>query len=201
MQSSQSPHSQYSDHPHLSALVPALCVFAGGVLGTAIRTALSLAQPASIQWPWVTFAINCAGACILGFLLEYLSLTGKDEGKRKLFRLFVGTGVMGGFTTYGTFILEVDSRVLAAHAVLGIGYAVVSIALGLVMAGLGIALAHKIAASRTARTTRTAHTTHASRTAHTSPAARSAHASRPADAPREPQPAPPTPHEHDGGAR
>lgn len=134
------------NHSHLSAAVPALCVFAGGAVGTALRTALSLLQPTNIAWPWATFIVNSLGALLLGFLLEYLSRTGKDEGRRKLFRLFAGTGVMGGFTTYGTFILEVDSRVVGAHAALGIGYALVSVLLGVMLAGAGGVLADAVTA-------------------------------------------------------
>jgi protein CrcB len=144
------------NHPRLSAVVPALCVFVGGAIGTALRTALSLLQPTNFAWPWVTFIVNSLGALLLGFLLEYLSRTGKDEGCRKLFRLFAGTGVMGGFTTYGTFILEVDSRVIGTHVALGIGYAVVSILLGVILAGAGIVLADAVTARKIATNARTA---------------------------------------------
>jgi protein CrcB len=122
-----------------------ICVFAGGVLGTALRAGLSFLQPSTAAWPYVTFAVNLVGALILGFLLEYLSLTGSDEGGRKLFRLFAGTGIMGGFTTYGTFILEVDTRFQAHAVALGVAYALVSVICGLVMAGVGIISARKIA--------------------------------------------------------
>jgi protein CrcB len=128
-----------------SPIIPALCVFAGGALGTAIRAGFSFLQPASVTWPYVTFVVNLCGAFILGFLLEYLSLTGKDEGGRKLFRLFAGTGIMGGFTTYGTFILEVDSRFQAHKIGIAVAYAIVSVVCGLVLAGLGVMTANAVA--------------------------------------------------------
>lgn len=81
------------------------------------------------------------GAALLGFLLEYLAGTGNDVGARQTFRLFAGTGVIGGFTTYGTFILETDTRLLGAHLLVGLSYAAVSIILGLVFAGCGVKLA------------------------------------------------------------
>lgn len=124
---------------------PALCVFAGGVIGTSIRAALSFLQPADTAWPAATFTVNLCGAFILGFLLEYLSLTGEDKGGRKLFRLFAGTGIMGGFTTYGTFILEVDTRFQHHQIALALAYVIVSVIVGLVLAGLGVLLANRIA--------------------------------------------------------
>ena len=131
-----------------SSFVPALCVFVGGVIGTSIRASFSALQPAEASWPYVTFVINLAGAFILGFLLEYLSLTGEDRGGRKLFRLFAGTGIMGGFTTYGTFILEVDTRFQSHHLVLALAYALVSVLCGLALAGAGVVLANRVANAR-----------------------------------------------------
>ncbi|MFT8443321.1 MAG: CrcB family protein [Bifidobacterium aquikefiri] len=125
-------------HPRLHT-PPA--VFVGGVMGTAIRAALSGMQSSNWTWPWVTFCINMVGSTLLGFLLEYLAGTGNDVGARQSFRLFVGTGIIGGFTTYGTFILEADTRLLGAHLLLGLSYAAVSIVLGLVFAGCGVRLA------------------------------------------------------------
>jgi CrcB protein len=112
-------------------------VFAGGVVGTAVRAALETAFPAQPGgWPWATFAINVTGAFLLGLLLETLARRGPDEGARQLLRLGLGTGVMGGYTTYSTFAVE-TVRLLGAGAVLsGLGYA-----LGTVLLGLAAALA------------------------------------------------------------
>lgn len=112
-------------------------VFAGGVVGTVVRAALETAFPAQPGgWPWATFAINVTGAFLLGLLLETLARRGPDEGARQLLRLGLGTGVMGGYTTYSTFAVE-TVRLLGAGAVLsGLGYA-----LGTVLLGLAAALA------------------------------------------------------------
>lgn len=134
-----------------SRIGPALCVFAGGVIGTSIRAGLSFLQPSTVGWPFVTFTVNLLGALILGFLLEFLSLTGEDKGGRKLFRLFAGTGTMGGFTTYGTFILEVDSRFEASHIALAVTYALISVVCGVALAGLGVVCANRIANRRADR--------------------------------------------------
>jgi CrcB protein len=136
---------------------PVGCVFIGGVLGTSIRAAFSFLQPTDTAWPYVTFIVNLCGAFILGLLLEYLSITGKDEGGRKLFRLFAGTGIMGGFTTYGTFILEVDTRFEGHQIWLAVAYAVVSVVCGVALAGLGVVAANRIANSRADRYARAHH--------------------------------------------
>lgn len=135
----------HTPHTDSRALL-AVFVFAGGALGTSIRAALASLQPSDTLIPWATFAVNLAGALLLGFLLETLALTHPDTGWFKRFRLFAGTGLMGGFTTYGTFILEVDTRVASHHALIALAYALVSVVLGLVMAGLGVAAAKAVCA-------------------------------------------------------
>ena len=118
--------------------VPLIVV--GGAVGTAARAALEQAFPASPAGvPWVTLIINVAGSFLLGVLLDALARTGPDEGRRRAVRLTLGTGVLGGFTTYSTFMLETVDRLRDGHAALAVAYLVGSIALGLAAAGAGIA--------------------------------------------------------------
>jgi CrcB protein len=83
-----------------------LLVFVGGSLGTAARYLLSVVIPSWHGIPLPTLAVNIVGAFVLGFLLEALVRRGPDEGIRRDVRLLVGTGVLGGFTTYSTFAVE-----------------------------------------------------------------------------------------------
>ena len=119
-------------------------VLVGGAFGTAVRAALESAFPAQPGgWPWITFAINVSGSFLLGLLLETLSRRGPDAGLRRYLRLGVGTGVMGGYTTYSTFAVE-TVRLLGlggAATFLGIGYALGSVVLGLLAAFAGMWLA------------------------------------------------------------
>ena len=120
----------------------ALLVGAGASFGTFVRASLSLAFPHPADgWPWATFLINLAGSFILGLLLESLVLSGTDTGWRRTIRLLCGTGVLGGFTTYSTYVLEVEKLTQAGEPLLGVLYALGSLLLGLVAAGAGIAAA------------------------------------------------------------
>jgi CrcB protein len=114
-------------------------VFFGGSIGAFCRISLSSLQPTR-GFPLITFLINISGTLMLGFLLELLARTGEDSGKRKLFRLAVGTGILGGYTTYSTFIIEVDTRLLQGAIVAGLSYACISIFLGLIAAAGGAKL-------------------------------------------------------------
>ena len=94
---------------------------------------------------------EAGGAFVLGALLEFLALAGPDDGWRRTVRVFAGTGLCGAFTTYSTFALETTQ--LGDHGAPGvaIAYAVVSVVLGLLAAGGGIALASKFTTRWAAR--------------------------------------------------
>lgn len=119
----------------------ALLVAVGSSLGTLARASIELAVPTPPgAWPWATFGINLVGSLLLGLLLEVLSRTGEDRGWRRTVRLGVGTGVIGGFTTYSTLIVEIDQLVRFGGGAVAASYALTSILLGLVAAGAGMAL-------------------------------------------------------------
>ncbi len=114
----------------------------GGMVGTTVRAELEAAFPtAAGGWPWPTFAINVVGSLVLGVLLESLLRTGSDTGWRRACRLGCGTGILGGFTTYSTFILEVEELLRGGHTAVAVAYPLVSVVMGVVVAGVGIALA------------------------------------------------------------
>lgn len=121
-------------HAHRDPLLLAV-VFVGGAIGTAVRSLLSDAFPhPDGGWPWTTFSINVIGALLLGMLLESLVRSGEDSGVRRLLRLGVGTGVMGGFTTYSTFMVETTEL----SWLLGALYVVATVVVGALAAWSGI---------------------------------------------------------------
>lgn len=114
-------------------------VFAGGAIGTGIRYLISLAVPTVHGIPVATFAINVVGAFLLGWLLVTLS-DGPDRGARRAMRLFVGTGVLGGFTTYSSFAVDTDGLIVASNLGGSILYALATILLGAAASLAGIAV-------------------------------------------------------------
>lgn len=120
-------------------------VFLGGVLGTTVRAQLeSHVADTGTQWPWTTFAVNISGAFALALLLESLIRTGDDEGWRRRARLGLGTGLLGGYTTYSSFAVEAAQRIGNGRPVMGLGYMVLSVLLGLLAAAGGHQLARRL---------------------------------------------------------
>ncbi|KQM23388.1 hypothetical protein ASL10_15340 [Frigoribacterium sp. Leaf8] len=110
----------------------------GGTIGTGLREALALSFPAAPgSIPVTILLINVVGAFALGLLLESLVRRGPDAGRRRDLRLLVGTGVLGGFTTYSA--LAVDTATLLGDALpIAIAYGVGSVVLGAVGSWAGI---------------------------------------------------------------
>ncbi|MBQ5557178.1 MAG: CrcB family protein [Aeriscardovia sp.] len=127
--------SPSSKHSKLFAI---LYVFLGGMIGTTLRAGLCQFQPKSWNWPWIVFCINVGGAFVLGIINASIGAENTKYAVSKNFVTFLGTGVMGAFTTYGTFIHETDVRFLANLGGIAVAYALVSVVLGVLAAGLGI---------------------------------------------------------------
>lgn len=116
-------------------------VFVGGALGTTARYLLQSVIPPWFGLPLSTFLINVSGAFFLGFLLEALAVRGPDEGRRRDLRLFIGTGILGGFTTYSAFAVDTDGLFDTANPWGGVVYALATILVGAAATLGGIALA------------------------------------------------------------
>ena len=113
-------------------------VLVGGTLGTAAREGLSLALPATGGVAWVIVGINVLGAFLLGLLLEALARSGQDAGRRRLLRLGLGTGVIGGFTTYSTFAVATAGLLGAGRPLLALVYVAATLLLGAAASLAGI---------------------------------------------------------------
>lgn len=121
--------------PHLRARSLGL-VFVGGAAGTAARSGLSGAAPQLPGVPIAVLVINVVGAFLLGLLLDRLLRPGPDDVRRRDLRLLLGTGVLGGFTTYSA--LATDTAVLLAGGQVAAAAAYAS---GTLLLGLAAALA------------------------------------------------------------
>src|SRR3954462_10317977 len=97
-------------------------VFAGGVAGALARAGVAEAVPPHAgHWPWATFAVNIAGAALLGWIVA---------GRR--YHRLIGTGFCGALTTFSTMQLELLRMLDNDCFGLAAGYVSASIAAGLI---------------------------------------------------------------------
>ncbi|GAA4092593.1 fluoride efflux transporter FluC [Nocardioides kongjuensis] len=113
----------------------------GGVIGAAARHGLELAWPTPAGgFPWATFVTNAVGSLLLGALMVVVQET---RAAHPLLRPFAGVGVLGGFTTFSTYAVQVRDLLAGAdpHPGLALAYLLGSTATALVavVAGLGLA--------------------------------------------------------------
>lgn len=144
------PDLDASGRPHRWGPGTVLLIALGGAVGTTLRSQLGQMFTATAgTWPWGTFWVNVTGALMLGALLETLSLLGPDQGWRRGVRLGIGTGVLGGYTTYSSFVVETVDLGRDQHYLTAAGYDVASLLLGFAAAYAGTMLVS--AAHRRAR--------------------------------------------------
>lgn len=112
----------------------------GGAAGTGLRYLVTALVPSWAGVLVATLGINVVGAFLLGVLLELLAEGSIDTGRSHRIRLGVGTGGLGGFTTYSA--LSADTVTLAAtNPGQAAGYAVATVLIGTAASLAGIVLA------------------------------------------------------------
>ena len=108
----------------------------GGVLGALARAGIAELLPRHPGgWPWATLLVNLIGCLLLGALLAVLAAR-RASGER--IQVFLGTGVLGGFTTYSAFALEVTDLVGAGRPAVAAGYVAVSVLGGVLAVAAGV---------------------------------------------------------------
>lgn len=119
-----------------------LLVATGGAVGAVARYAVTLLmRPASGAFPWHTLGINVAGSFLLGLLTAVLPQS--EAGER--WRLLVGVGALGGFTTFSTFSVEALTLTRGDQWLLAAGYVLGSMILALAGAAAGYAAGRALA--------------------------------------------------------
>ncbi len=115
-------------------------VFVGGGIGAALRHLVNLgtARLLGLGFPWGTLAVNIVGSFAMGVLVAWLAA--RYSGPDHHIRLFLATGVLGGFTTFSAFSL--DAVVLwerGAHGA-AVSYVLISVVLSIAALVAGLAL-------------------------------------------------------------
>jgi CrcB protein len=114
-----------------------LLVGFGGMIGSMLRYLFSvMIKPAA--FPYATFAVNITGCLVIGLVIGIAIKTGSGNDQWKL---FLATGLCGGFTTFSAFSLECISLIEQQRYIAVITYISLSIILGLAATFAGLQLA------------------------------------------------------------
>jgi CrcB protein len=107
----------------------------GGVLGAVARALIEAAWPHSPDTiGWATLLINVSGCFLIGLLLGAI---GRYRPEQELIRPFLGVGVLGGYTTFSTHIVEVLQLIEHGRPELGLAYLGLQLATGVIAVALG----------------------------------------------------------------
>ncbi|WP_436763829.1 fluoride efflux transporter FluC [Streptosporangium sp. V21-05] len=137
-------------------------VAAGGAIGTGARYGAALLWPtATGSFPWTTLVVNVTGCLLIGVLLVMITEAWIAPG---WVRPFLATGVLGGFTTFSTYCLDIERLVSAGRTGLALGYLAATVLAALAAVAAGTWTTRRLlarTATRAARVTRTARTARA----------------------------------------
>ena len=121
-----------------------LIVFIGGGLGAALRHGINLlsARTLGTEFPYGTLIINVTGSLVMGLIAGYLAVKG-DASQH--WRLFLMTGILGGYTTFSAFSL--DAALLYERGATGLAaiYVLASVILSIGGLFAGLALVRNFA--------------------------------------------------------
>jgi fluoride exporter len=121
-----------------------LIVFLGGGVGAALRHGINIATARTLgnEFPYATLLINISGSFIMGLVAAYFAFKG-DASQH--WRLFLTTGILGGYTTFSAFSL--DAALLYERGEIGMAalYVIASVAISIAGLFAGLALVRNFA--------------------------------------------------------
>lgn len=120
-----------------------LAVAAGGAAGSALRyvTMSAVGHWLGAGFPWGTLVVNALGSFVMGVLVEVWALTWTASPE---LRAFLAVGVLGGFTTFSTFSLDVVYLIERQQTTAAAGYVAASLALSVGFLFLGLMLMRQV---------------------------------------------------------
>jgi CrcB protein len=124
-----------------------ILVAAGGAVGAVARylTGLAALRSLGAAWPYGTLAVNVVGGFAMGLLAALLAARGEADQDR--WRLLLGVGVLGGFTTFSAFSLEVAMMIERREWASAFTYSTVSVMASVVALFAGMILARRLVAA------------------------------------------------------
>ena len=129
------------------SLYASLSVALGGGVGALLRyqtgrlTTHLLGPQAVATFPWATLAVNALGSALMGVLAGWLMRHGPEIAwGGDHWRLLLGVGLLGGFTTFSAFSLEIALLIQRGQVLLALLYIALSVALGVAGLFLGLAV-------------------------------------------------------------
>lgn len=123
-----------------TAVVAAVAV--GGALGALARWSVAEALPHdSGRFPWDTVVTNVTGCFLIGVLMVLVIERWPD---RRLVRPFFGTGILGGFTTFSTYAVDIRTLVIADRPATAAAYVVGTLVIGLLAVVAGLRLTERV---------------------------------------------------------
>ena len=119
-------------------------VMIGGAIGAGARHLVGGAILARLGpgFPWGTLSINIVGSLLMGLLIGWLARNGGTE----MVRLFIGVGVLGGFTTFSAFSLEFWALFERGQSAQAFIYVVASVIGAIAACGIGLLVMRQVPA-------------------------------------------------------
>jgi CrcB protein len=120
-------------------------VVLGGGIGAGIRHGMNLgfARWLGTDFPWSTFAINVIGSFLIGVVAAWFAF--RNDAAAQSLRLFLTTGILGGFTTFSAFSLDFALLFERGEMFAAVSYVVGSVVLSLLAIFAGLWLVRSFA--------------------------------------------------------
>jgi CrcB protein len=123
-----------------------LLVAGGGATGAVLRYLVGVQAVRTMGhgWPYGTLAVNVLGGLLMGVLVGLLAFRGGADQEK--WRLLLGVGVLGGFTTFSAFSLEVALMIERREWGGALGYSLASVVLSVAALFMGLLLMRRVLA-------------------------------------------------------
>jgi CrcB protein len=133
--------------PAWRAQAPIVAVVAlGGAVGATARYAASLWWPAGPGgFPWATLWTNVVGCAVIGVFMVIIT---EVWAAHRLVRPFFGTGVLGGFTTFSTYAVDIQKLLDSGHPRVGLAYLAATLIAALTAVWLAAATTRRVLKGR-----------------------------------------------------